>query len=525
MDTGNGSKTVFADAVGKPVPKPSSASELASPINLLNPDRYEFYTFDDNGDLIKRLMSLEEIQGIIATGDSDGYDLDSFTSLGYLPEKKVNDVVNNVQSVLKEEMQTHKDSPVNLKPIFDTPDVSDSWSMILPAVFGNSGEDIKPEKPIVHVTPDTIMIEPNMQETYTSPSSIPLSSTIKPIKHTVASPTTPSTTKQEVSTNKPLSSPTPTVSTINTQTVSTPTLTPTKEAQIEPVVNVEIYSNSKSTETPLEQSGSNILEVVEIKPSDPQKTTIKPSTTKEPFTTPFEASESVKTENTTYIRTTYVSTSSPLPTPTLNTKQTIKTNTTYVPLTTVNTVTPPSTTTSMPLLTKATTEMPLSTWRPDPINTDITETANTRLEEIVLSTKEPEIGTYYIIVQKQTTKEVPPIPTLTEFLNSSQTEPAPTLPVDLQEVSTSTVNDNRDKNSILTESNTEASQTMLPDTYGEGDLNTLSSEHFGIKNDLAITQQYNQITTDLPLEQSLNTAQKDICLGSFRSTTFHYEYL
>ncbi|KAJ8968934.1 hypothetical protein NQ314_002026 [Rhamnusium bicolor] len=166
MDTGNGSKAVFTDAVGKPIPKPSSASELASPIDLLNPDRYEFYTFDDNGDLIKRLMSLEEIQGIIATGDSDGYDFDSFTSLGYLPEKRVNDVVNNVQNVLKEEMETHKNPP-DAKPMFDTPDVSDSWSMILPAVFGNSGEDIKPEKPIIHVTPDTIMIEPNMQNPYT----------------------------------------------------------------------------------------------------------------------------------------------------------------------------------------------------------------------------------------------------------------------------------------------------------------------------------------------------------------------
>ncbi|XP_050296871.1 mucin-5AC [Anthonomus grandis grandis] len=158
MDTGNKKNTIFTDAVGKPQSKPSNPSELASPIDLLNPDRYEFYTFDDNGDLVKRLMSLEEIKSIIATGDNEDFDLDSFTSQGFLPEKRVSDVVNNVQNVLKEEMEILKD-PI-AKPIFDTPDVSDSWSMILPAVFGNSGEDIKPEKPVVAVTPDTFLVEP-----------------------------------------------------------------------------------------------------------------------------------------------------------------------------------------------------------------------------------------------------------------------------------------------------------------------------------------------------------------------------
>lgn len=159
MDTANKKNTIFTDAIGRPQSKPSNPSELASPIDLLNPDRYEFYTFDDHGDLVKRLMSLEEIRSIIATGDGDVLDLDSFTSQGFLPEKRVSDVVTNVQSVVKDEMEVLKD-PLT-KPMFDTPDVSDSWSMILPAVFGNSGEDIKPERPIGFVTPDTIMLEPS----------------------------------------------------------------------------------------------------------------------------------------------------------------------------------------------------------------------------------------------------------------------------------------------------------------------------------------------------------------------------
>nr|CAH7735081.1 unnamed protein product [Callosobruchus chinensis] len=188
MDTGNGTKVAFADAVGKPIGKPNQASEVGSPINLLNPDRYEFYTFDDNGELIKRLMSLDEIRGIIATGDTDDLDLDSFTSQGYLPEKKVNDVVNNVQNVLKEEMETHKNTLDIAKPLYDTPDVSDSWSMILPAVFGNSGENIKPEKPITHVTPDTIMLEPTHVYQTSTKGEIPTTTVKKPIvRPTIAS--------------------------------------------------------------------------------------------------------------------------------------------------------------------------------------------------------------------------------------------------------------------------------------------------------------------------------------------------
>ncbi|XP_023025342.2 LOW QUALITY PROTEIN: uncharacterized protein [Leptinotarsa decemlineata] len=182
MDNGNGSKTVYTDALGKPVGKPPAHADLASPINLLNPDRYEFYTFDDNGNLVRRLMSLEEIKTIIATGDSDGLEFDSMISESYIPEKKVKDVLTNVQDVLKEEMELHKNK-LGTNTIFDTPDVSDSWSMILPAVFGNSGADIKPEKPIVHITPDTITIETqdNVQSTMK-----PTTSTLKLDETTVS---------------------------------------------------------------------------------------------------------------------------------------------------------------------------------------------------------------------------------------------------------------------------------------------------------------------------------------------------
>lgn len=172
MDAG-GAQTHFSDAVGRPVAKPHTSAQVASPIDLLNPDRYEFYTFDDSGDLVKRLMTLDEIQGIIAS--SDGELLTSYNAQQqaiYMPEKKVNDVVNNVQNVLKEEIESHRNSNNNNQsngadhprppPLLDTPDVSATWSMILPAVFGNSGEDIKfdqAQHQSLQQTPETIVLD------------------------------------------------------------------------------------------------------------------------------------------------------------------------------------------------------------------------------------------------------------------------------------------------------------------------------------------------------------------------------
>ncbi|XP_056631539.1 mucin-5AC [Diorhabda sublineata] len=188
MDIGNGTKTIYSDPLGRPMEKPSNPSDLASPINLLNPDRYEFYTFDDNGNLVRRLMSLEEIKGIIATGDSDGLEYDPAFSESYIPEKRVNDVLSNVQNVLKEEIESHG-TKLDTFHTLDTPDVSDSWNMILPAVFGNSGADITPEKPPMHVTPDTIMIEPTANSQSTSRStSWPSSTTVTSLKASSFSP-------------------------------------------------------------------------------------------------------------------------------------------------------------------------------------------------------------------------------------------------------------------------------------------------------------------------------------------------
>lgn len=143
----------FSDAVGKPVPRPLVPPQVASPINLLNPDRYEFYTFNDNGDLIKRLMTMKEIQSIVAGGAGEGTMLlhsSSVNADSLKMDNNVQDIVSNVQRVLNNEVELKKNATGGLQQQhhqLDTPDVSQTWSMILPAIFGNTGDTIRPVRP------------------------------------------------------------------------------------------------------------------------------------------------------------------------------------------------------------------------------------------------------------------------------------------------------------------------------------------------------------------------------------------
>uniref|UniRef100_A0A1I8JUV9 Serpin domain-containing protein n=1 Tax=Anopheles funestus TaxID=62324 RepID=A0A1I8JUV9_ANOFN len=74
---------------------------IASPINLLNPDRYEFFTLDDKGKVVKRIMTFKEIQSIVAGSD--------ITEVKLFANKHNNDrivssVVSNVRNVLNNEL-------------------------------------------------------------------------------------------------------------------------------------------------------------------------------------------------------------------------------------------------------------------------------------------------------------------------------------------------------------------------------------------------------------------------------------
>lgn len=148
----------FSDAVGKPVPRPLVPPQVASPINLLNPDRYEFYTFNDSGDLIRRLMTMKEIQSIVAGGSNEGSMMHHSSSDDQNLDDNVEDIVTSVQKVLNEEVEANKNTS-NQHNVLDTPDVSSTWSIILPAIFGNTGDDIRPHKPQIAMTPDAVIVD------------------------------------------------------------------------------------------------------------------------------------------------------------------------------------------------------------------------------------------------------------------------------------------------------------------------------------------------------------------------------
>ncbi|XP_071448776.1 serine-rich adhesin for platelets [Hetaerina americana] len=83
---------------------------VGSPPALMSPDRYEFYTFDESGELVRRLMTLEQIQSLIAGGD-DAHRLAALTAdleANTPPSPSASDpqeeVVANVQQVLAEEL-------------------------------------------------------------------------------------------------------------------------------------------------------------------------------------------------------------------------------------------------------------------------------------------------------------------------------------------------------------------------------------------------------------------------------------
>lgn len=145
------------------MPRPLVPPQVASPINLLNPDRYEFYTFNDSGELVKRLMTMKEIQSIVAGGETDGAMLMQSSPLSQLhqePQANIQDIVTNVQNVLQKEMEEKKNSSLNVQNKLDTPDTSVSWSHILPAIFGNTGDQIVPDRThVIGMTPDSVLYE------------------------------------------------------------------------------------------------------------------------------------------------------------------------------------------------------------------------------------------------------------------------------------------------------------------------------------------------------------------------------
>ncbi|KAL5289394.1 hypothetical protein ACFFRR_009499, partial [Megaselia abdita] len=414
-------KPQFTDAVGKKVPKPA-APIVASPIDLLNPDRYEFYTFDDNGELVKRLMTMQEIQSIVANGDGEGPAIIHTMTLDDKdPEKNVHDIVASVQNVLTKEVEDNKNN-TNATPIFDTPDVSASWAQILPAIFGNTGGSIFPQSrpQQVVMTPDSDVVEattkphkprpkpskkkPSKKKPTTSrPIALEIESDLidpdnKPPSDITAEDFMAPTPQKIfinneevlVSTTKKPKRPKPTRKTTTSDGTATKFIkrkkTTTKAPVTEVYVAVEtttpkvtkrkktttkaptVISSTTTISTTTEEEKQSIVETTTRKTTKPKKTTLVPKTK-------TEAPISATTERLSVEITTAKVTKKPKPskkkTTTTSTTSTTTTTTTEMPRTTISsyttttTTTTPSPSTLRSVITKATTP------RPRPVSTTV----------------------------------------------------------------------------------------------------------------------------------------------------------
>lgn len=103
-------------------------------------------------------MTMKEIQSIVAGGSNEGSVMQQSLSKDKYFDDNVEDIVTSVQKVLNEEVAANKNSS-NEHNVLDTPDVSSTWSIILPAIFGNTGDDIRPHKPQMSMTPDAVIVE------------------------------------------------------------------------------------------------------------------------------------------------------------------------------------------------------------------------------------------------------------------------------------------------------------------------------------------------------------------------------
>lgn len=64
-----------------------------SPANLLKPDGFQFYTYNEKGDMITRQMTMQEIQSLIASGGPD------HSNVGIQEPQKAEDILTGGKKV------------------------------------------------------------------------------------------------------------------------------------------------------------------------------------------------------------------------------------------------------------------------------------------------------------------------------------------------------------------------------------------------------------------------------------------
>ncbi|KYQ53968.1 Leukocyte elastase inhibitor [Trachymyrmex zeteki] len=154
----------------------SSHKLVASPAGLLRPDKFQFYTYDDKGDMITRQMTAQEIQGLIASGGTDHIAMDRQEPQKaddvLTGGKKVMDVVQKVQNVLKSAL----DKPPTLTGLIPKiPEHANvEWSNILPSILSGETDSIPPNSDQVSHKLTTEKVEAESTSKYSTKRPVTL---------------------------------------------------------------------------------------------------------------------------------------------------------------------------------------------------------------------------------------------------------------------------------------------------------------------------------------------------------------
>ncbi|OXU28466.1 hypothetical protein TSAR_011463 [Trichomalopsis sarcophagae] len=144
-----------------------------SPVNLFTPDEFQFYTLNGHGQLVMKQMTKQEIQSMIAAGGGGptvgnlpvdlGHHQSSMTA-DAVP--KVSDVVQNVQKVLKSEL--NKPVKVHTSGSSIPGSVNSQWTNMLPYILSGGSVDQQ------DVAQDTSIILPALDDDESYVDVVPL---------------------------------------------------------------------------------------------------------------------------------------------------------------------------------------------------------------------------------------------------------------------------------------------------------------------------------------------------------------
>uniref|UniRef100_A0A182WMA7 Serpin domain-containing protein n=1 Tax=Anopheles minimus TaxID=112268 RepID=A0A182WMA7_9DIPT len=268
---------------------PNSQRLIASPINLLNPDRYEFFTLDDKGKVVKRIMTFKEIQSIVAGSD--------ITELKLFANKHNNDrivssVVSNVRNVLNNELNLLNGhdpiEPAEL-PISDVISAphEPSATATMYDVLNKLGESL-----VTATTKRTTTPKPTVTtEQTTAKTTTTMSQPIEEVITLIPSTSTERLTTRLVVKTTPKPAPVTqqlkeqtTASTTTTVTSTTTTTTTVKPTKLTSTTFKPVETTTKlrsSTVRPTERSTTTELPRVRstVKPTTMSKTTQQPMST------------------------------------------------------------------------------------------------------------------------------------------------------------------------------------------------------------------------------------------------------